>query len=57
MDCDESRAVRSRQLRRVDTLHAPLFWVAALDLIADEHGRANETPQMLQLEAKKQVVA
>jgi hypothetical protein len=31
--------------------------VAALDLIADEHGRANKTLQMLQLEAKKQVVA
>ncbi|MGI8896136.1 MAG: hypothetical protein ACR2HE_10890, partial [Casimicrobiaceae bacterium] len=30
--------------------------VAALDLIA-EHGRANKTLQMLQLEAKKQVVA
>ena len=31
--------------------------VAALDLIADEQGRANKTLQMLQLEAKKQVVA
>ena len=31
--------------------------VAALELIADEHGRANKTLQMLQLEAKKQVVA
>src|SRR5438105_3937331 len=31
--------------------------VAALHLIADEHGRANKTLQMLQLEAKKQVVA
>jgi hypothetical protein len=31
--------------------------VATLDLIADEHGRTNKTLQMLQLEAKKQVVA
>jgi len=31
--------------------------VAALEFIADEHGRANKTLQMLQLEAKKQVVA
>ena len=31
--------------------------VAALELTADEHGRANKTLQMLQLEAKKQVVA
>jgi hypothetical protein len=31
--------------------------VAALELIADEPGRANKTLQMLQLEAKKQVVA
>jgi hypothetical protein len=31
--------------------------VTALDLIADEHGRGNKTLQMLQLEAKKQVVA
>ena len=31
--------------------------VSALDLIADEHGRANKTLQMLQLEARKQVVA
>ncbi len=31
--------------------------VAALDLIADEHGRTNKTLQMLQLEAKAQVVA
>jgi hypothetical protein len=31
--------------------------VAALDLIADEQGRANKTLQMLQLKAKKQVVA
>ena len=31
--------------------------MAALGLIADEHGRANKTLQMLQLEAKKQVVA
>lgn len=30
---------------------------AALELIADEHGRANKTLQMVQLEAKKQVVA
>jgi hypothetical protein len=31
--------------------------VAALDLIADEHGRANKTLQMLQWEGRKQVVA
>jgi hypothetical protein len=31
--------------------------VAALELIADEHGRTNKTLQMLQLEARKQVVA
>jgi hypothetical protein len=31
--------------------------VAALELIADEPGRANKTLQMLQLEAKEQVVA
>jgi SLT domain-containing protein len=31
--------------------------VAALELIADEHGRANKTLQILQSEAKKQVVA
>ena len=31
--------------------------VTALDFIADEHGRGNKTLQMLQLEAKKQVVA
>ena len=31
--------------------------VAALELIADEHGRTNKTLQMLQLEAKKQAVA
>ncbi len=31
--------------------------VAALDLIADEHRRANKTLQMLQLKTKKQVVA
>ena len=31
--------------------------VAALELITDEHGRANKTLQILQLEAKKQVVA
>jgi len=31
--------------------------VAALELIADEPGRANKTRQMLQLEAKKQMVA
>ena len=31
--------------------------VGALELIADEHGRANKTLQMLQLEAKKQMVA
>ena len=31
--------------------------VSALDVIADEHGRANKTLQMLQLEARKQGVA
>jgi hypothetical protein len=31
--------------------------VAALDLVADEHGRSNKTLQMLQLEATKRVVA
>ena len=31
--------------------------VAALELIADEPGSANKTLQVLQLEAKKQVVA
>jgi hypothetical protein len=30
---------------------------AALDLIADKNGRGNKTLQMLQLEAKKRVVA
>jgi len=31
--------------------------VAALEAIADEQGRGNKSLQMLQLEAKKQVVA
>jgi hypothetical protein len=46
-------ALRARSLppKQIDEV------VAALDLIADEHARANKTLQMLQLEAKKQVVA
>ena len=43
--------VRVYSVAQVDEL------VAALEFIADEHGRANKTLQMLQLEAKKQVVA
>jgi len=31
--------------------------VTALDLISDEHGRGNKSLQMLQLEAKRRVVA
>ena len=36
---------------------ATLVGCGSLELIADEHGRANKTVRMLQLEAKKQVVA
>lgn len=36
---------------------AEIYLGSALDLIADEHGRANKTLQMLQLEAWKQVIA
>jgi len=46
-----ARAVRHCSVAQIDAL------VAALELIADEHGRANQTLQMLQFGTKKQVVA
>jgi len=48
---EHSGMTRHYSVAQIDEL------VAALELIADEPGRANKTRQMLQLEAKKQVVA